>query len=924
MSCVLCFITSYLHLRTSMLPSNTVPPPPPPPPPPPSLARDKSLGVALPGLIVPAKDRQDTLSENIYAGKVQALVTWLGTDRFTDVEVNNKSSIYHALPGLVAHYRSMHLIGDTSLDDVDPPVLKSTVSNDGEYKLHVVEAWQQIVSRLISSTSTWEHVVSIIRSNAASKHKRSRLIAARNKANMLAELMNKLHPELASRQSETDDVTTTEASRDILTTRPADLLEIGYGEIDVVSSYTESAEEEGGEYQHIAPTYKQLKKLMRVLNEFLSTERTYVNDVLRLQTFFNELLYSTLNPIITFVSSPSYQSIKTSISYIYNIHSLMLHALENAFEEANHEFGQHDDIHCFESVLNICCKTLKLLQQYIPYFPLFSQYIIQHNSVSSLYRDLCADAQFQVYITQCEDAIGENFASLLIKSVQRLPRYILLCREVYLTIHAAAKDCKEEEHAILRPFEEHAKVVLDAMSDAGVQCNTEVRVHQDTLRMHELHKLFQEGGTDLQTHTLVRKGRRVIKEGSLKRQHKHSGIRPHEFHVFSDILICSTNVGKGLLLEYTMDIGHKSDAICLPIPNFGPQCTDNWFLVAQNDKTLYACAMDENDRNRWVQAIVECLEANESDTDMFHMKKQVALVNMIIDEINKNIEMQHTETLLRDIPGVEGMTMITQRLSLRPNQLIVDMTVVEEDVTPRDTTEDSDAECEYTEVPIQVCWWKLLDAIENTEDASTPFAHLNRVMEEHSNEVRKTILNCFNQDDKRGKQHVASLIFNDNPHWYIASGWFFDRVNNGVLELGERPRLIRLFLLSDVLIGGIAERGTRPLNHLFTIKLCNLDISDHRENSGDCAMLLTDTAAKKGMRRFSLTEMFVENKPNILFAPTMALKFDWMALMMDAINAAKAGNARPFGISEKKILRRRVSNKRTAGAWMSESSTKTK
>ena len=77
------------------------------------------------------------------------------------------------------------------------------------------------------------------------------------------------------------------------------------------------------------------------------------------------------------------------------------------------------------------CFIFEAFTRYTPFFSLFSQFIINHDGLSILYQNLInQDENFKTFLNQCEKHVNQQIMSLIIKPVQRLPRYVLLAKEI--------------------------------------------------------------------------------------------------------------------------------------------------------------------------------------------------------------------------------------------------------------------------------------------------------------------------------------------------------------------------------------------------------------------------------------------------------------------------------------------------------------
>lgn len=152
-------------------------------------------------------------------------------------------------------------------------------------------------------------------------------------------------------------------------------------------------------------------------------------------------------------------------------------------------------------------------------------------------------------------------------------------------------------------------------------------------------------------------------------------------------------------------------------------------------------------------------------------------------------------------------------------------------------------------------------------------------------------ISCEDDDIKKGPNIIQTLLFNDTIRYIIAVGVFFSYSLNTTSSIidGERPQIIKLFLLSDVIIGTVLETVKDNLKYLFHIKLENLQCSDYRDGVSDYAIQLIDLSTMVRRRMSILLNR--SNQPEytkyILYASTIDMKFDWLSLMMQAVEGYK-------------------------------------
>jgi hypothetical protein len=257
------------------------------------------------------------------------------------------------------------------------------------------------------------------------------------------------------------------------------------------------------------------------------------------------------------------------------------------------------------------------------------------------------------------------------------------------------------------------------------KCNDAVRTHQDNIRMHSLQLAFEDSGSDDLIEGFVSNKRHIIREGRLLRHHKHVGMKYHEFQIFSDVMLSSAAVGSSLKLEHVMMLNKDCDTICFPIPTMFGSAESHWFFICSK-KILFCSAENIDKRDRWVAELSKCLITNRADSDLYLMKKQIALVNAIISQIN---------------------------LLWNSNQQLCDVSLDEEEEEYSHSQRDDSMDPMY----LQVSWWQLLGILkrlEGEEGSSTD--SLQRVIDMHAQEVTTRILRSIQLVDDNDDSAVMS------------------------------------------------------------------------------------------------------------------------------------------------------------------------
>jgi hypothetical protein len=371
-----------------------------------------------------------------------------------------------------------------------------------------------------------------------------------------------------------------------------------------------------GNYDHPTPSssgqslhqkiHKEMKKLYHIINEFLSTEISYVHDIHLLSSMLHDCYYCTIPSVKLFVDSKSFGGFYVSCDNIVQINTQFLQELK----QITHPLYTINDITDPSQYLNTLLSLVDLLTTlFSQYFQLFSQYkhfITFHRPLSLLFSSYYAnDLDFHQYIdTQQQQSGSDSFLSLSIKPVQRLPRYILLCKEMHNTLHKILQ-CFHPNTSAASPSDgvgagkglgevaggggEYEQIYrarqsiysIHAMiSNCTLLCNNTMKDYDDLQQLHSLHNRLYGPHSSYGNQRkrllaasampIVVKGRIYVLEGELYRQHRRGGNKLYLVFLFNDIMIfCSPSGsgGGGLRLELTIPLYKNSNTLCLPLPS---------------------------------------------------------------------------------------------------------------------------------------------------------------------------------------------------------------------------------------------------------------------------------------------------------------------------------------------------------------------
>ena len=499
-----------------------------------------------------------------------------------------------------------------------------------------------------------------------------------------------------------------------------------------------------------------------------------------------------------------------------------------------------------------------------------------------LYQNLTTqDEKFKLFLAQCEANVNQQIMSLIIKPVQRLPRYVLLTKEIQhrlrklQIIHQEIRTNEDQQDQIFGLnqttgiklkrgmchgryekicfLENWSQNILNMMADCAQECNNNVRQHQDNLRMHQLQDMFKESGLEL---NIVSKDRLLLKEGELIRHHRGSS-ESHLIQLFSDVLITSSRTLRGLKPQRTFKLSKDSNIICLLVPPKDQSHSEmnTWFVLVDDEKSIYFEAKSYNETLEWVGLINTQLKQNQAIRDIYNIKSQINLVNTILTEIRRR----------------------------NPSSKKIVNQSKDSSILPKRFDESFLQQSHY----IQTGWWYLLNVLEEltSKEGDHITTRYKRLIDKQCKEVASQLMLTIVVKKNESNNLIQSLLFNNSLHYLIAIGTVFEyqgpcSVTNMEIVY-DRPLLMKLFLLSDVLIGTYIESANEHVVYSFHIFIQDLEFSDKLPNGSQSNAIILMDKSKPTKRRLSLSLLPFSNSEcvkRVFYTSSLEEKFEWLSL----------------------------------------------
>ena len=491
-------------------------------------------------------------------------------------------------------------------------------------------------------------------------------------------------------------------------------------------------------------------------------------------------------------------------------------------------------------------KLESLCKAFDQFSALFTQYkhLIQlHRPVTILYAALGDNASFLKFVSDVERGLTQNFLSLSIKPVQRLPRYILLLKEMLKCVHRSVPLFEGDDKEALISARFTLRETCIMISNCTLLCNNAMREYEDLQTLHKLDRQFQDCELKKKYNFVtIRKNRVHVLEGTIRRRHDRIGMKTYQCHVFSDIMLVSVIAGRGgLRLKNIIPLHADCGVACIPIPNSALGSVEStaegiWFAMVTNNKIMFFSVKSCVERDRWVKAINSVLHKNNGDHDILYNSERVDLYNKHVRKYYK----RHGGTDA-GIAAAESAVCVTQ-----------------------------------------VNWWQILSL--SAEKG------IHTTLSEGNTKAINRLLQTFDKKKIGPLEHVFS---EHSTHFPICFDYFFDfpkkilKASSSFNHEFQPPSVIKLYLFHDVVVAATLSGNEDGRSaYYFHIDVAALQL---RSDDSSLSITLVDTTVvpTKGIMQ-NLWKSDVRERT--LTASCMAGKKKWARLLEEAIATLKASS----------------------------------
>jgi hypothetical protein len=256
----------------------------------------------------------------------------------------------------------------------------------------------------------------------------------------------------------------------------------------------------------------------KVYKEILDTEQTYVDNLLKLDEVFVQPLLARAS--WTVVRNPLVAIFLSNVEILLYVHSKFLADVREAVESLSFQVAD---------VLASYARVFKLYHSYASCYEFAIPIIMEkHNS----------EPYLNAFILKAQEELGGTMlSSLAILPIQRIPRYILLIKEL---IKITPKSHSEYNRL---------EIALQRLETEAQELNEVIRARQHSRQIAEVEKQFSN------KISLAEKNRKILKIGTLNAKAvSKSGHVSLTYLLFNDLLIIAAPSSTGLAVYQAIDL----------------------------------------------------------------------------------------------------------------------------------------------------------------------------------------------------------------------------------------------------------------------------------------------------------------------------------------------------------------------------------
>uniref|UniRef100_A0A8C9DL99 FYVE, RhoGEF and PH domain containing 4 n=1 Tax=Prolemur simus TaxID=1328070 RepID=A0A8C9DL99_PROSS len=351
------------------------------------------------------------------------------------------------------------------------------------------------------------------------------------------------------------------------------------------------------QHQEMKETNEQ--KLHKIANELLLTERAYVNRL----DLLDQVFYCKLLEEANRGSFPAemVNKIFSNISSINAFHSkFLLPELEKRMQEweATPRIGD-------------------ILQKLAPFLKMYGEYVKGFDNAMELVKNMTERSpQFKAVVEEIQKQKVCGSLTLqhhMLEPVQRIPRYELLLKDYLRKLPSDSPDWND------------AKKSLEIISTAASHSNSAIRKMENLKKLLEIYEMLGE------EEDIVNPSNELIKEGQiLKLAARNTSAQERYLFLFNNMLLYC--VPRFSLVGSKFTVRTRVGIDGMKIVETHNEEYPHTFQVSGKERTLELQASSEQDKEEWIKALQETIDAFHQRHETF--RNAIAKDNDIHSEVS--------------------------------------------------------------------------------------------------------------------------------------------------------------------------------------------------------------------------------------------------------------------------------------------------
>ncbi|MES1910564.1 MAG: hypothetical protein MHM6MM_003138 [Cercozoa sp. M6MM] len=288
------------------------------------------------------------------------------------------------------------------------------------------------------------------------------------------------------------------------------------------------------QFEHGEPDEDAYTNMMRVSNEIVDSEKTYVKGIAALQRHYVDRLAAMEALGRPILDADEIASIFLNIGNIVQLNTKLCDDLEDARRRME----------------NLPVKVGEIIRGFAPFLQLYSVYVTQYGAATQALEQVQArNSRFDEMVRVNERVLGTTLLSLMIMPVQRIPRYLLLLNELKKQAGKA-----HVQIAGLNDTLTELKRIADAV-------NQNVHGNEARQQVVNLQEQLFRGKVDLVTPTRFLVMRAELQKVWNNQRLRRRAARTYLFFLFNDILLYATPVGDDTRTKTSKDLANEGKDI---------------------------------------------------------------------------------------------------------------------------------------------------------------------------------------------------------------------------------------------------------------------------------------------------------------------------------------------------------------------------